>query len=429
MAFTAGDHLGPYKILSQLGSGGMGEVFLANDTRLYRNVAIKVLPENRVTDPEWKRRFMHEARAASALSHPNIVTIFDIAAGSDSDYLVMEYVPGQSLDKVIPAGGIPVRQVVSFAQLIASALVAAHAAGIVHRDLKPANVMIADSGVIKVLDFGIAKFTRTSTALAAKDETETMLSMPVSSGSIVGTVNYMSPEQAQGKPLDARSDVFSFGAMLYEMLTGSRAFQGETVVDTLAAILRDDVGPIVSQGSPVPNRLEEIVRRCLKKQPDDRWQAMREVQEALAAITQEANTATIAAPQPATPTRRYAGFWIRGAARGVDLVILAVASSVLLRLLPFVPFGTGPTTLIVLGGLYEVYFVANRGATIGKMAFNLQIVRSTGMPPVTIRLALARYLAMGVSAVTAMMGFVIAGFDREKRALHDRICETRVIFR
>jgi uncharacterized RDD family membrane protein YckC len=433
MPLDPGIRLGPYEILAPIGAGGMGEVFLAADTRLYRNVAIKVLPRDQVADPERKRRFMQEARAASALNHPNIVTLYDISSESGTDFLVMEYVPGKSLDKLIPSRGLPVREVISLAQQIASALVAAHTAGIVHRDLKPANVMIMDSGFVKVLDFGLAKGPDPKTVAPVGEETETILSVPDSTqaGSILGTVNYMSPEQAQGKRVDPRSDIFSFGAVLYEMVTGARAFQGETFVDTLAAILRDEVRlKTTEEGSPIPPRLEELIRLCLRKKPEDRWQAMSDVQAALATIQNEPAATTARAPigevKPVAQTVRYGGFWIRTAARAIDMIVLGMAISVLRFLVPALPlFREGPF-ILALGGIYEVYFVCTRGATIGKIAVNLKIVQADGSA-IPRRLALGRYLAMGVSVLTGTIGFWMAAFDREKRALHDRICNTRVV--
>jgi len=430
MPLTPGTRLGPYEILAPIGAGGMGEVFLAADTRLYRNVAIKVLPRDQVADPERRRRFLHEARAASALNHPNIVTLHDISNESGTDYLVMEFVPGKSLDKLIPSRGLPVGEVISVAQQIASALVAAHAAGIVHRDLKPANVMITDSGVVKVLDFGVAKRSDPKTTEPAGEETETILNIPGSTvaGSIVGTLNYMSPEQAQGKRVDARSDIFSFGAVLYEMVTGAKAFRGETLVDTLAAILRDEVAPMTSAGMPIPPRLEKLIRLCLQKKPEDRWQAMSDVQAALATVQNEPapTPAPVPPAEPVARTVRYAGFWIRSAARAVDLIILGMVLSLLRFLVPILPLFRGAPFILALGGIYEVYFVSARGASPGKIAFNLKIVEAdrSALPR---SLALGRYFAMGVSVLTIGIGFLMAAFDRQKRALHDRICETRVI--
>jgi len=419
--------MGPYEILAPIGAGGMGEVFLASDTRLYRNVAIKVLPRDQVADPELKRRFMQEARAASALNHPNIVTLYDISSESGTDYLVMEYVPGESLAQLISSRRLTVREVIALAQQIASALAAAHAAEIVHRDLKPANVMITDSGSVKVLDFGLAKVPNPKTAALARDETETILNDSTSTlaGSILGTVSYMSPEQAQGKRVDARSDIFSFGAVLYEMVTGERAFHGETVVDTLASILRDEVRPKTTEAFQMPPGLDEVIRRCLQKRPEDRWQSMSDVQAALAAIQNQPAAEPAAVPPVAQPIR-YAGFWIRAAARVIDMIVLGMAMSVLRFLLPILPLFREAPFMLALGGMYEVYFVTTRGATIGKLALNLKIVQADGSA-IPRRLALGRYLAMALSVATGTIGLLMAAFDRQKRALHDRICNTRVV--
>ena len=248
----------------------------------------------------------------------------------------------------------------------------------------------------------------------------------------MGTANYMSPEQAQGMPVDARSDVFSFGAVLYEMLIGSRAFKGETMVATLAAILRDEVPPPITLGFPGPPRLDDLIQRCLHKRPEDRWQAMDEIQAEFAILQNySADAPSIAAPAiPATPSNRpamhYAGFWIRAAARVIDMIVLGVALSTLrfvFRALPLIP---EESFTLVLSCLYEVYCVSRSGATIGKIAFNLKIVKADGSA-VTRSWALRRYLAMGLSLLTGTVGFLMAAFDKEKRALHDRICATRVV--
>ena len=424
MPVQPNDRLGPYEILARIGGGGMGEVWKARDTRLDRIVAIKT------SKLEFSERFEREARAVAALNHPNICHLYDVAKESGLDYLAMEYVSGKSLDKLIPPRGLPVASVISWGHQIANALTAAHAAGIVHRDLKPANVVITDSGIAKVLDFGLAKRADATTAPPAADEPETATMVPAltQKGAIVGTVNYMSPEQAQGMPVDARSDIFSFGAVVYEMLTGSRAFESETVVATLAAILRDEVPPVTTQGFAAPPRLEDLIGRCLQKRPRDRWQAMAEIQAELAILQNE--SAGVAASLTKTPSTRpavhYAGFWIRAAARLIDLIILGMVMSILrfaFRTMPLIQ--EGPFTLVV-GCLYEFYFVSRFGATIGKIGLNLKIVQADGSP-VTRSLAFRRYLAMGLSVLTGTVGFWMAAFDQEKRALHDRICATRVV--
>src|SRR2546427_544957 len=216
MPLSVGTRLGPYEILAPIGAGGMGEVFRAQDTRLHRTVAIKVLPRERVADPERKRRFLQEARAASALNRPNIVTLHDIANDSGVDYLVMEYVPGKSLDKLIAHKGLPLAEAIGYATQIAGALAAAHAAGIVHRDIKPANVMVTAESQVKVLDFGLAKLVER--APGPEGETETLDSALTEAGTVLGTVAYMSPEQASARSLDHRTDIFSCGIVLYEML-------------------------------------------------------------------------------------------------------------------------------------------------------------------------------------------------------------------
>ena len=253
---TAGARLGPYEIQSLLGAGGMGEVYRARDTRLERDVAIKVLPEPFAADPDRLRRFEHEARAIAALNHPHICQLHDIGPG----YLVLEYIEGEPLH-----GPMAVEQALPLALQMVSALEAAHRRGILHRDLKPANIMVTREGTAKLLDFGLAKLVSVDA-----DVTRTL------DGTVLGTAAYMSPEQAQGQSLDARSDVFSFGAVLYEMLSGSRAFSGSSTAVVLSAVLRDDPRPIQA-----PSALERIVRRCLAKQPGQRFQTMGELRAAL----------------------------------------------------------------------------------------------------------------------------------------------------
>ena len=296
-----GRTVGHYQFVEKLGSGGMGEVYKAQDTNLGRFVAIKVLPSARAGDPEHRRRFRQEAQAASALNHPNIITIYDMVTEGDSEFIVMEYLAGRSLNDLIPAGGLRVPQALKFALQISDALSAAHAAGIVHRDLKPANIRVTDSGLVKVLDFGLAKLTGAGVA-ATPDEDSPTLSAATAltvEGAIMGTVRYMSPEQAEGKKVDARSDIFSFGAVFYEMLTGRRAFEGDSGLSTLSAILRDDVKPMAEVAPDVPAQLESLVGQCLRKNPDDRWQRMREVHAALAGLVRESESGTLYGVKPA----------------------------------------------------------------------------------------------------------------------------------
>jgi len=243
-----------YRILEKLGSGGMGVVYKAEDTKLGRTVALKVLPPDRVADPNRKRRFVQEARAASALNHSNIIKIYDIDEAEGVHYIGMEYVEGKTLDRLIARHGLRGNETLKYAVQMAAALAKAHSAGIVHRDLKPTNVMVTDDGLVKVLGFGLAKLTEA--APASKAETAVTVEPTTEEGTILGTVGYMSPEQAEGKPVDGRSDIFSFGSVLYEMLTGQRAFQGETRASTIAAILREEPKPLsqVVEGLPTQGR-------------------------------------------------------------------------------------------------------------------------------------------------------------------------------
>ena len=284
-----------YQFLEKLGAGGMGEIWKAQDTRLNRFVAVKVLTSAGAGDPERRRRFIQEAQAASALNHPNIITIHDIISEGDAEFMVMEYVQGKTLIDLIPKGGLRVPQVLKYAVQMTDALQTAHSAGIVHRDLKPGNVMVTETGLVKVLDFGLAKLTDRSplsqTSVGVSDATQTIAEAPLTvEGSILGTVSYMSPEQAQGKKIDARSDIFSFAVVLYEMVTGTRAFSGESALSTLSAILRDETRPIPEIAPDTPPQLEQLIHRCLRKHPDQRFQSMKEVQVALGALKHESDS-------------------------------------------------------------------------------------------------------------------------------------------
>ena len=255
-----------FDVLEKLGEGGMGVVYKARDTHLDRFVAIKVLPAEKVADADRRRRFVQEARAASALNHANIITVHDITQADGLDFIVMEYVEGRTLDVLIPRPGMRLSEVLKLGVQVAGALAAAHAKGIVHRDLKPANVMVAQDGTVKVLDFGLAKLNEPA-AGASESELPTG-EAGTGAGVIVGTAAYMSPEQAEGKPVDGRSDIFSFGAMLYEMTTGRRAFAGDSWASTVAAVLHQE--PKRPEG--LPAELERIVLRCLRKDPAKRFQ-------------------------------------------------------------------------------------------------------------------------------------------------------------
>ena len=237
MTLSAGVRLGPYEVLGQLGAGGMGEVWRARDSRLQRDVAIKVLPAELGSDAGRLKRFEKEARSASALNHPNIVTIYDIGQSDSISYIAMELVEGKTLRELLFAGALPTKRILNIAAQVADGLARAHEAGIVHRDLKPENVMVTKDVLAKILDFGLAKLTYTGVDSA--EGTNLPTDTGTGAGVILGTVGYMSPEQAGGQPVDYRSDQFSFGSILYELLTGKRAFVGKTGVDILSAILND----------------------------------------------------------------------------------------------------------------------------------------------------------------------------------------------
>jgi serine/threonine-protein kinase len=285
-----------YQILEKLGAGGMGEVYKARDTRLNRFVAMKVLPAGMASDEERRRRFVHEAQAASALNHPNIITIYDIVDDGDTQFMVVEFVVGRTLLELVPKEGLRIPQAIQYAAQMADALAAAHAAGIIHRDLKPANVMVTGSGLVKLLDFGLAKVVQGATEDLDGATASITMSPLTMEGTVMGTVNYMSPEQAEGRRLDARSDIFSFGAVLYEMLTGRTAFRGVNTIATLTAVLRDDIQPIAQVKPETPPELVRIVDTCLKKDPAQRYQSMPDVQAALLPLKRMSDSGALDIP-------------------------------------------------------------------------------------------------------------------------------------
>ena len=266
--------LGHYEIIRPIGSGGMGEVFVARDPKLGRKVAIKMLPPRMASERDTLSRFTQEARSASALNHPNIVTIHEVGADADAPFIVMEYIDGRDLRSLITEGPRPVRQVLDIGVQIADGLAAAHERGIVHRDLKPENIMLTRDGYVKILDFGLAKLVGPT----PEGEHTLQLEMPgTTPGTILGTVGYMSPEQATGKRLDFRSDLFAFGAILHELVTGAAAFDGETAIDTLSAILHHVPPPVTRSNAQVPVQLADIIQRLLAKSPDDRYSSTRDL--------------------------------------------------------------------------------------------------------------------------------------------------------
>jgi Tol biopolymer transport system component/predicted Ser/Thr protein kinase len=296
MTLTAGTRLGPYEVLAPLGAGGMGEVYRARDTRLEREVAIKVLPAELAADAERLRRFEKEARSASALNHPNIVTIYDIGSEGGVSYIAMERVEGATLRELLAGGAVPIRRLLPIAAQIAEGLAKAHEAGIVHRDLKPENVMVTKDGLVKILDFGLAKLTSTLSGSGEGSNLPTMTG--TTPGVVVGTVGYMSPEQASGAALDFRSDQFAFGSILYEMATGKRAFQKKTAIDTLAAILNEEPEPIAALNPQAPLPLRWIAERCLSKEPRQRYASTDDLARDLATVRDRLSEAVTSGGSP-----------------------------------------------------------------------------------------------------------------------------------
>lgn len=318
MALAKGARLGPYEIISPLGSGGMGEVYRAHDSRLGRDVAIKVLPAAVSSEAERLRRFEQEARATAALNHPNLLAVFDIGSDHGLTYIVSELLDGRTLRDVL-GSPLPVRKAIEYAAQIAQGLAAAHDKGIVHRDLKPENIFVTNDGRIKILDFGLAKLTEAMAVGAAATMAPTR-AVDTTPGLVLGTVGYMSPEQVRGEPVDHRSDIFSFGAILYEMLSGERAFSGATSVDTMSAILHAEPQDLSRSKRPIPPALERIVRHCLEKSPSERFQSARDLAFDIKALSVESSIEQAARPSSAVawmrrrvlPIAMAAGFVIAG---------------------------------------------------------------------------------------------------------------------
>src|SRR5689334_14284539 len=326
MTLNAGTRLGPYEIVAPIGAGGMGEVYRATDTRLGRDVAVKVLPTHLSTSEEIRQRFEREAKTISQFSHPHICALYDVGREGDTEYLVMEFLEGESLADRLGKGPLPTEQVLRYGIEIADALDKAHRQGIVHRDLKPGNIMLTKSGV-KLLDFGLAKPFAAAGAQtisgASVMATEAQASQPLTErGTILGTFQYMAPEQLEGAEADARSDIFAFGAVLYEMATGRKAFTGKSQASLIGSILRDDPAPISEVAPMLPPALNRVVRTCLAKDPEHRFQTAHDIKLQLEWIAEGGSQAGLPAPVVARRKNREKLAWAAAAVMTLAAALL-----------------------------------------------------------------------------------------------------------
>src|ERR1041385_192860 len=279
MPLSAGTKLGPYERVSPLGAGGMGEVYRARDQRLERDVAVKVLPEHLAQDPQALARFEREAKSVVALSHPNILAIYDVGSAQGVAYVVLELLEGETLRARVARSAMPWRKAVEIAVAVADGLAATHSKGIIHRDLKPENIFFTSDGRVKVVDFGLARWKAKPSPANSEVATETQV------GTVTGTVGYMSPEQIRGIAAEATSDIFSLGCVLYEMVTGERAFARRTAPETMSAILNEDPPPLADSRQGIPPELQGIIHHCLEKEPEQRFQSARDLAFALRAVS------------------------------------------------------------------------------------------------------------------------------------------------
>jgi eukaryotic-like serine/threonine-protein kinase len=359
MALNPGTKLGPYEIAAPLGAGGMGEVYRATQINLRRTVAIKVLPEGVATDPERLRRFEQEARAASALNHPSIISIYDVGRLDGTSYIVMEFVEGRTLRSLLETGSLPLRKTLDIAHQVADGLAKAHSAGIVHRDIKPENIMVTRDGHVKVLDFGLAKLVPAAQGTSSSP-TLTAAAPATDPGMVLGTVAYMSPEQARGAATDYRSDIFSFGSVLYEMLTGKQPFRRASSAQTMSTIIEDDPLPIAELNPKVPLPLRWIVERSLAKEPDDRYASTRDLARDLASVRDHLSETGITAAV-SSPKKKHAG-WLPAA----SWLAVGVMLGSLLAYLLAPPALNNPVTLRMLtfSGLDLAPSVSPDGRTV-----------------------------------------------------------------
>jgi len=363
--FALGSNLGPYKIEAVIGAGGMGEVFRARDIRLRRTVALKIILREHVADPERKRRLLQEARAASALNHPNIVVLYDLSNHAGTEFLVLEFVPGKTLKELIPENGLPLDDLLRYGAQVASALAAAHEAGVVHRDIKPANIMITPEGQVKVLDFGVAKLAEPSCP-QMEDETQTGL-VCTTPGRILGTVAYMSPEQIRGEDLDGRSDIFSLGAVLYQAATGRLPFGGASALSMMHEIATADPVPPSSIRPDIPVEVDVIIGRALAKEKDQRYGSAAEMQQALESFRARDPSPSSRSVEPAPlpivgreqELRRLRDLLTQAVAGSGKFVLLSgepgIGKSALARAFLSTLQGTNPQVLLAQGDCVEQY--------------------------------------------------------------------------
>jgi len=348
MALNPGTRLDSYEILAPLGAGGMGEVYRARDTKLDRDVAVKVLPEHLAADPQALARFEREAKAVAALSHPNILAIHDFAKAGDQVYAVIELLEGETLGERMGQGPLPVRQATSIGRDIAEGLAAAHDAGIVHRDLKPDNVFLLNDGRVKILDFGLAKQTTGPVAGGLSQTAAIGARAQTDPGTVLGTVGYMSPEQIRGADVDYRTDIFSFGIVLYEMLCGERPFHGDTSVETMTAILREDPPELTASVPGLPPALDSVVRRCLEKRPESRFQSARDLGFALVTSGRTSSLSSAAIETPPAPRSRR---WLIPVLCLVAGAVIGAAAGTLRK----------PETVTVMPRLHPITFSGGDG--------------------------------------------------------------------
>jgi serine/threonine protein kinase/Flp pilus assembly protein TadD len=371
MSLAPGSRVGPYEIVAPIGAGGMGEVYRARDTRLGRDVAIKVLPVEFASDPERLRRFEQEARAVAALDHPNILALYDVGTHEGSPYIVTQLLEGESLRERLSAGALPVRKAVETAVQIAQGLAAAHAKGIVHRDLKPGNVFLTKDGVVKILDFGIAKLVEPRSPRESAQATT--LVEATEAGTTLGTVGYMSPEQVRGQSVDHRSDIFSLGCVLYELLSGRSPFRRDTAADTASAILHEEPPGLASGVRNIPPALEGLVTRCLEKSPEDRFQSARDLAHDLSATMPDTSLARPGSVVASTRKWRSFGLALVGVA------VLVAAGVLVLKLKLPGPSNRGasrPKIVVLpfenLGAPEDAYFAAGMTEEITSRLANVQ---------------------------------------------------------